>query len=253
MERVVVTAAAGSFPGLAEALRTLDVAVEECRLIEFRAPSDWAPLDLALDRLNFYNAVALTSPRAAAALSERIALRGNTLWPRDNPPAVWAGGAATASALNGTVGPVYTPIERESAPLGVAETLARAMLEAQVAGPVLFPCGNSRRDELPERLRQRGIPVDEVVCYISVLASEPAARFAAGRGGVLVVASPSVAQLLIRACSPHSRPDLVAAGPTTADSARASGWAPAGVAAHPTADSVVAAVRAVLARRSSHE
>ena len=68
--------------------------------------------------------------------------------------------------------------------------------------------------------------MDEVVCYRSVLASESAAHAAAARGTVLVVASPTVADLLVRACPPDARPDLLAVGPTTAASARASGWSP---------------------------
>lgn len=253
METVVVTASAGSFPGLVEALRTSSVAVEEYPLIDFRPPSDWAPLDHALDRLSSYCAVAITSPRAAAALADRIAHRGKTLFGGDNPPTAWAGGAATAAALRGTMGLVRTPDVRDTPSAGAAGALALAMLDAKVAGPVLFPCGNSRREELPERLRHGGIEVDEVVCYDSVLASESAARAAAARGTVLVVASPLVAQLLTWVCAPDSRPDLVAAGPTTAASAQASGWAPAAVATHPTAEAVAAAVRTVLARRPPHE
>ena len=123
------------------------------------------------------------------------------------------------------------------------------MLSAGVRGPVLFPCGDLRRDELPARLRDAGIPVEEVVCYRSVLAGEAAARHAAERAQVLVVASPSVADLLARACPLGVRPALLAVGPTTASAARASGWPPAGVAARPTTEALAAAVRALIASR----
>ena len=96
---------------------------------------------------------------------------------------------------------------------------------------MLFPCGDLRRDELPARLRDDGIEVVEVTVYRSVLAGEVDARRAAERAQILVVASPSVADLLARACPPGVRPPLVAVGPTTAAAARASGWNPAGVAA----------------------
>lgn len=251
METVVVTASAGSFPGLAEALRKLSVLVVECPLLNFRPPSDWRPVDVALDQLGSYDAIALTSPRAAAALADRMAHRGDPLSLPGHRPSVWAAGAATASALHGALGPVRMPLEDHIGRLGAAAALAVTMIEAQVTGRVLFPCGDSRREELPDRLRHEGIQVEEVVCYQPLLASEPAAYAAAGRGTVLVVASPSVANLLIRACPPHSRPDLIAAGPTTAASARASGWSPAAVAMQPTVEAVTAAVREVLARRSS--
>jgi uroporphyrinogen-III synthase len=121
------------------------------------------------------------------------------------------------------------------------------MLEAGVEGPVLFPCGELRRDELPTRLRHEGLEVDEVVCYRSVLADEAAARAAADRAAILVVASPSVADLLARASLVGERPPMLAVGPTTAAAARASGWAPAAVAARPDIEALVAGVRSLVA------
>jgi uroporphyrinogen III methyltransferase / synthase len=253
MERVVVTASAGTFPGLAAALRNLPVSVEECPLITFRAPPDWSALDLALERLASYRAVAMTSPRAAPAMTDRLALRGLSVWPRQNPPSLWAGGTATAAALGNVLGPVRVPAGTARGEAGAAAALAEAMLEAGVGGPVLFACGNTHRGELPDRLRQAAVAVDEVVCYESVLADESAARTAGARATVLVVASPTIAQLLIRSCSPESRPRMIAAGPTTAASAQASGWAPAAVAGNVTTEAVAAAIRAVLATRHSHE
>ncbi|MEO8089408.1 MAG: uroporphyrinogen-III synthase [Gemmatimonadales bacterium] len=246
VEIVVVTASTGAFPGLKEALKEIPVLVEEHPLMTFAPPADWALLDSALDRWTSYAAVAFTSPRAAAVVRERLAGRS----PRgENIPEVWAGGAATRAALGEAVGPVLLPNEADAVTLGAAEALARAMLDAGVTGPVLFPCGDSRREELPERLRIRGVAVEEVVCYRSVLASESVAHAAAARGTMLVVASPTVASLLVRACAPNARPDLLAVGPTTAASARASGWVPAAVASSPSAGALAAAVKDVLARR----
>jgi uroporphyrinogen-III synthase len=120
------------------------------------------------------------------------------------------------------------------------------MLAAGVRGPVLFPCGDIRRDELSTRLRADGVEVEEAVCYRSVLAGEAAARRAAERARILIVASPSVADLLAGACPPGLRPPLLAVGPTTAATARASGWVPAAVATKPTVDALVDEVRALL-------
>jgi uroporphyrinogen-III synthase len=251
VETVVVTASAGTFPGLAEALRALPVLVEEHPLMNFAPPADWAPLDSALDRLNSYGAVAFTSRRAAAAVVDRMV--GRRRQRGQNAPTAWAGGPATGAVLGDVLGQVRTPSGAEAERLGAAEALARAMLDAGVVGPVLFPCGDSRRDELPERLRSHGITVDEVVCYRSVLASESAAHAAAARGTVLVVASPTVADLLVRACPPDARPDLLAVGPTTAASARASGWSPSAVASKPSVEALAAAVRHLLASRSANE
>jgi uroporphyrinogen-III synthase len=123
------------------------------------------------------------------------------------------------------------------------------MIQEAVSGPVLFPCGDARRDELPRVLGESGIEVHEVVCYRSVLADEFQARTAAATGTVLVVASPSVAGLLARACPRATRPELLAVGPTTAASARAAGWSPAAVANEPTTRSLSSAIRDLLANR----
>ena len=252
-ETVVLTASAGTFPGLVEALSAIPVRVEEHPLMNFAPPADWASLDSALDCWETYAAAALTSPRAAAAVVDRMAGRRSRRPLGEDTPMLWAGGLATAAMLGDALGRVRIPSEADTQTLGAAAALARAMLDAGVSGPVLFPCGDSRRDELPRLLRNHGLTVDEVVCYRSVLASVSAAHAAAARGTMLVVASPTVADLLVRACPPDARPDLLAVGPTTAASARASGWSPAAVASQPSAEALAAAVRKVLARRSTHE
>jgi uroporphyrinogen-III synthase len=240
---VVLTASAGAFPGLAEALRAIPVAVEDAPLMTFAPPLDWRVVDETVTNLGRYRAVAFTSPRSARAFADRLRTLGVV------PPsgtAVWAAGAGTAQALGGGLGEVRQPDERSVGARGAAAALADALIASGAGGPLLFPCGDLRRDELPARLRDNGIDVDEVVCYRSVLAGEPEARAAAERAQVLVVASPSVVDLLARACPPGVRPALVAVGPTTAAAARASGWAPARVASRPTADALAAAVRALV-------
>jgi uroporphyrinogen-III synthase len=248
-ETVVLTASAGTFPGLAEALKEIPVAVEERPLLSFGPPLDWKPLDTALDRISSYGSIAFTSRRAAQALTDRMQSRGVSWSGRDNIPVAWAVGPATAAQLAGVLGAVHVPDRDDTATLGAAETLARTMIEEAVRGPVLFPCGDVRRDELPKELRQSGIEVDEVVCYRSVLADESQARMAAARGTVLVVASPSVAGLLARACPRATRPELLAVGPTTAASARAAGWSPAAVANEPTVRALSTAILGLLANR----
>jgi uroporphyrinogen-III synthase len=243
---VVVTASAGAFPGLTEALRAIPVAVEEAPLMTFAPPLDWAPVDAAARTHGRFEAVAFTSPRAAGAFVDRLRTLGVGL---DPGAAVWAAGAGTARALEDALGKVRQPPEEAVGDRGAAVALAEALAASHVRGPVLFPCGSLRRDELPALLRSEGIEVEDVVCYRSVLAGEGAARDAAGRGQVLVVASPSVADLLARACPSDVRPALIAVGPTTAAAARASGWPPDGTASRPTTEALAAVVRTLLARR----
>jgi uroporphyrinogen-III synthase len=205
---------------------------------------DWGEVDRAIGELARYRAVAFTSPRAATAFSHRWeANGGGTL------PPLWAGGHGTAAALARWANDVRTAPADEVGRMGAAAALAAAMVRQRVAGPVLFPCGEIRRDELPARLRQEEIEVDEVVCYRPVLAGDAEAREAVRRAGILMVASPTVAELLARASAPTPRPPLLAVGPTTAAAARAAGWSPAAVAARPEVEALVAEVSSLLAGR----
>lgn len=243
---VVVTASAGALSDLAAMLADLPIVVEEHPLIRFEPPPDWSRLDAALDHLSRFESVALTSPRAAQAVAGRMRLRKPAM--QASGPAVWAIGLATARALGGALAPVRMPEQALAG--GSAATLARAMLDSGCKGPVLFPCGERRREELPQLLRAGGCEVHEVVCYRSVLASRAEASAAVARASILVVASPSVMTLLADSCPARDRPQLVAIGPTTAASAAESGWAPAAVADQPTSQHVASAITGLLARQS---
>jgi uroporphyrinogen III methyltransferase/synthase len=248
METVVLTASAGAFSGLAEALRDVPVVVEERPLVSFTPPLDWAQLDTALADITRYPALAFTSPRSAEAVVERIR-RCGIVWHEGIRPAVWAVGAGTTAALQSTLGTVRQPARQTADESGAAAALARAMLEARLAGPVLFPCGEKHRTELPAMLRAHGVEVDEVVCYRAVLANPSQARAAVAGSSVLVVASPSVVELLADVCPPAARPQLVAIGPTTAASARAVGWPPAAVTSEPSTRALASAITGLLAAR----
>jgi uroporphyrinogen-III synthase len=245
-DTVVLTASAGAFPGLAAALAEMSIQLVTRPLLSFEPPVDWAPLDNALAQRRRFQAVALTSPRAAQALAERIDVSGLT-WD-DDAPAVWVVGSATEEALRGRA-PVLKPDTSPEPGETAAASLARAMLKAGVASRVLFPCGDRRRDELPALLQSHGIRVDEVVCYRSVLASREQARAAVTGGTIVIVASPSVAALLAEVCPGPTHPRLVAVGSTTAEAAQAAGWLPAAVAAEPSTPALAAAVTGLLAAR----
>jgi uroporphyrinogen-III synthase len=246
METVVVTASPGAFPRLAEALAEAPVQILERPLLSFEPPVDWTPLDSALLQRGKYGSVALTSPRAAAALAGRVHALAIS-WAEGDSPRAWAVGARTAEALQGIPG-LLTSVAEPSTKPG-AEALARVMLAAGASGPVLFLCGERRRDELPTILRENGLVVDEVVCYRTMLASAEKARAAASTATMLVVASPAVLELLVQVCPPSVRPALVAIGPTTAAAAQAAGWHPAAVASAPSTASLASAITGLLAPR----
>jgi uroporphyrinogen-III synthase len=248
MDTIVVTASAGAFSGLADALRDLSVRVVDRPLLSFGPPTDWAPLDEALRLRARYGSVALSSPRAAAALADRIRA-GRISWLIGHDPRVWAVGAATADALQGLAGPVQGSFPETSLDESAAARLAHSMVSAGAAGPVLFPCGEMRREDLPDVLRSRGIEVHEVVCYRTILATPEQARSALTEARLLVVASPSVVQLLVESSSPGGRPALLAIGPTTAAAARAAGWEPAAVPPAPSTPALASAITGLLSPR----
>ena len=72
MDKLVITASSGSFSGLADELRKISVQAVERPLISSQPPDDWARLDEALNHRDRYGSLALTSPRAAAAVANRI-------------------------------------------------------------------------------------------------------------------------------------------------------------------------------------
>ncbi len=247
MEKLVITASPGSFSGLADELRRISVQVIERPLTSSQPPEDWTRLDEALNHRERYGSLALTSPRAAAAVAERI--RACAISWVGRTPRVWAVGAATAEALQGSLGSVQGSFPEPNADMGAAERLARVMLSAGAAGPVLFPCGENRRDELPAILRSNGLVVDEVICYRMVLASLEQARAAVSGASIVLVASPSVVQLLVEACPASTRPALVAIGPSTAAAARSAGWQPAAVPTAPSTPALVSAIAGLLSPR----
>lgn len=245
VETVVLTASAGSFAGLGAALNRGRVTVVEQPLISFGPPESWAPLDSALTHLTSFGSVAFTSPRAARAVFQRTREIGVS-WSGRIIPAVWAIGSATQAALQELARPVRVPENGSDGTSRSGAALARAMLASGAVGPVLFPCGENHREELPALLREHGLQVHEVVCYASILASPSQAGDALARGTMVVVASPSVMELLVGASDPAQRPRLIAVGPTTAASARAHGWVPAAVAREPSMEGVAAAISSLL-------
>ena len=237
---VVLTTATGSLSGLADVLRKDGLQVRETPLLDFAPPPDWSRVDAAILRLPEFCAVAFTSPRAAQAFAHRAAaLRVTAPLGLD----AWATGSASAAPLHNLFGDVRLPSSLATMDAGAGSILATAMLAGRVGSPVLFPCGDGRRDDLPAVLKASGIAVEEVVCYRSVLAGDDVARQAMLGADILLVASPKVASLAARVIPRDERPALVAIGPTTAAAARAAGWAPAGVANRPTVSAVAARIK----------
>lgn len=249
MPAVLVTLGSETLRGLTDAIGTASVRVLERPLMRFAPPADWAALDEALAHLDRYQAVAITSPRAGEALAERLPRGGAAARAAARGLDLWASGSRTARPVVGWFRAVRLAGGTRGQEEGAAEALVRAILAGRRPARVLFPCGDRRRDALPDGLRSAGVTVDDVPAYRSVLADEQDARAACRDADVLVVGSPSVAALLARTCPAGRRPDLVTIGPVTAAAARDNGWDPAAIASSPTVEAVAAGVRALLDTR----
>jgi uroporphyrinogen-III synthase len=240
--RIVLTGAPGSFGGVGGSPGLEGLEVVEAPLIEFAPAESSASLDRALHRLASFGGIALTSPRAAAALVDAINRLG--IDPAALPP-VWTG-AASLAPLRAVCPVVRTPEAPASGPSSLGLNLAATMIAEGVRGPILFPCGEVHREELIIRLRAAGCRVEPVVVYRAVLASRDAMAKAVRQATVVVVTSPRVAELLAAAVPAGRRPLLVAIGPTTARHAARSGWAPDAVAATPETTAIAGAISSLL-------
>ena len=191
----------------------------------FAPPLDWAPVDAALRRPR-PDTTRWRSPRPDRRGRSRSALPSAGCGAARARPAVWAAGRGHRrrrwdESLGDDPPPRRARGGRAGRGGGAGEAHARGGRRG--AGAVSLRRHPARRAARPAPgRRHRG---GEVVCYRSVLAGEVEARRAAERAQVLVVASPSVADLLARACPPGVRPALLAVGPTTAAAARAVGLA----------------------------
>jgi uroporphyrinogen-III synthase len=233
MPLVAVTLSDGALAGLEERLAAGGHELRRVPLIAFEPAENLEALDAALVQSRHYAAVAVTSPRAAAVLAERLRAGGHA--PLRAP--VWAVGERTAAPLRAVCEEVRL-VSAADGERGAAESLATGMLEARVHGAVLFPCGELRRDALPDLLAGAGCRVDEVRCYRTVLPAPDAARAALAGAHLIVVGSPSVAELLARAVPAGERPLLVAVGPTTGAAAEAAGWMPDATSERPTVEAI---------------
>src|SRR5213078_3917463 len=156
---VVVTRARTQASDLAARLRALGAEAIEAPAIRIE-PTESEELDRAIERIDEYALVCLTSPNGATLLAEGLMRRGRDA--RALAGAVVAAiGPGTAAALAGFgIGADVIP-ERS-----VAEALVEALEHVPVEGRrVLVARAAEARDVLPDALRERGAEVDVVTLY----------------------------------------------------------------------------------------
>jgi len=232
---VVLLGAPGTLSGLDIALERMGLQLVTYPLLAFDEPTDWAPVDAAIRRLGDYGCIAITSPRAANALAQR--LRFHPVAP-GRIPQVWATGHASAAPLR-ALGFDCQVTEEASHLVGAAKQLAQAMIRARVGGPVLFACGDRHRPDLVEGLERSGLTVDKVICYRTNTAHPRPARQLLAEAGTVVITSPSAVEAMRTALGsmPLEIP-VVTLGTTTHAAAVEAGWPSVWIAEMPTPSAV---------------
>lgn len=189
-----------------------------------------------LSRPDAYSGLVATSPRAMAAVARLD--EGPTGW-ADAP--CFVSGPETARRAR-ALG--FEPSGEDAGRAGeLADRIVRADERfAEERRPLLFLTGNRRRDELPARLAEAKIPLEELIVY----RSEHRETLAWPEDALdwVIFFSPSGWEA-VRASGglPGTDVRIGAIGPTTAERLRNAGLEVAAVATRPDPDALVAAVR----------
>ena len=218
--RVVVTRARAQASGLASTLRALGAEVIEAPAIRIEPRAVDGDLARALDAIETYDLICLTSANGAALLLDGLLERG-----RD--------ARALAGLTVAAIGPgTSRELERRGVRAdivperSVAESLLEALAARELSGArVLIPRAAQARDVLPDGLAERGAHVDVVALYDTVseeLGSEVLEAVAAA-DYVTFTSSSTVTRFLDAAGGAPNGARVVSIGPVTSATARERG------------------------------
>ncbi len=167
-KRVLVTRALEQASELSERLRSHGAEVFEAPAIRIEPPSDWAPVDAAIQNLESYDWIVFTSVNGAAYFLDRIHTLGGP--PRElTQSKIAAIGPATRAALVKRGIPVDVQPERFVAEEVFAALRRFGSLEG---AHILLPRADIAREALPELLRKEGAYVTVVAAYRTTPATE---------------------------------------------------------------------------------
>jgi uroporphyrinogen III methyltransferase/synthase len=249
--RVLVTRTEEQAGEMLAALREAGATPVLAPMLRLAPPESWAEVDAALDRIESYDVLLVTSANAVRRLAERAADRGRPLSKFGGRVVCVGPKSAEETARHGL--PVHAiPAERFD-----AEALLEALSGEQGSAgrSFLLPHGDLARDTLPAGLRAAGGRVDAVCVYRTLPPETDAAalreRLLRGELDVLTFTSPSTARhfaalLDAEALEAAGRCLVAAIGPVTAEALRVVGLAPQLVPERAGARELVAAVAQAL-------
>ncbi|MCI0485974.1 MAG: uroporphyrinogen-III synthase [Blastocatellia bacterium] len=166
---IMVTRPRGQASEITRLLEELGAEVIHCPTIEFIEPSDWSPLDAALDRIESYDWIVFTSSNGARFFLRRLieqAVGGVSLLAA---PVLCAMGHATAATLK-DAGIRVDVIARDSKAEGAFSAIVEHVGgEDKIRGlRFLIPRARVARDYLPDELKRLGAQVEAVEVYQTV-------------------------------------------------------------------------------------
>jgi uroporphyrinogen III methyltransferase/synthase len=245
-EVVAVTRARAQASGLAARLRELGAEVVETPAIRIEPRPVGGELRAAVDRIEEYALICLTSPNGVRLLFDALAAGG-----RDAralaAATVAAIGPGTAADLGGRG--IRADIVPERF---VAEALVEALEPVSLEGRrVLVARAAEARSVLPDALRARGAEVDDVALYATVAeALTEADRAALERATYVTFTSSSTVRFLLESgARPPSGARIVSIGPVTSATAEEHGLGVDVEAERHDIDGLVDALTADAARR----
>jgi uroporphyrinogen-III synthase len=247
--RVLVTRAVHQAGKLSEGLRALGAEPVEVPVLEIGPPANLEPLDKAIDGLDGYDWLILTSSNTVRALAQRAAELMLPLISQARLKVAAVGEATAAAARDAGFAIAVVP---ESY---VAEALIEC-LAGRVAGQrILLARAEVARDVIPEALRAAGATVNVVDAYRNVIpeATPELLRkgLANGVDAATFTSSSTVTHLAEAARIadvpfPFAGVPAVSIGPVTSQTLRELGWEPAAEADPHDIPGLIAAVEATL-------
>jgi len=194
-----------------------------------------------LEDVDRYAALVATSPRVGTALDRLFA-------DQEDLAARWRGAPAFAVGPKTAERVQEVGLVTRGADAGNAAALAEQIAAAVPSGPLLFLCGNRRRDTLPNQLREADLAFDELVVYEAQTCRDLTLPLSQEPPGSpwLVFFSPSGLEAVEQAPSVDSKQlrdtRIAAIGSTTGGALAEAGWTVEAVAAEPSPDALVEAI-----------
>jgi uroporphyrinogen-III synthase len=253
--RVLVGRARHQAGALSGELRKLGATVVEIPFIEIRKPPSFKPLDVALQNLDSYDWLILTSVNGVEAMWERLAklgLKKNNL----KPLHIAAIGPATKKAIE-RHGIKVDVVPKEY----IAESVVRSLRRRVKGKRVLLVRAKVARDVIPRELRRAGANVDVVEAYETVVPEASRTRLQAALENprrcphIVTFTSSSTVKNFVELLGPHGKQTSVngiltaSIGPVTSSTLRALGFSVDIAAKEFTIPGLVAAIVAGMRAR----